>query len=246
MGNSAAARFFVDKKDLGSTAFLRGENHRHLSYSLRAKTGDRIILCDGEGNEYLCRIEQITKEYTSAAIEDVCRSVSEPSIRVCLYQCLPKGDKMEYIIEKAVELGASRIVPVLSSRCVSRPDAAALEKKTARWRAICHSAAKQAGRGIIPEVGHSVDFKTALEQMRESEGRILFYEQSDGRGLEQLVLDASSIAILIGPEGGFSEEEAEAARLSGVSLQSLGKRILRCETAPVSAISVIMHITGNL
>ena len=170
---------------------------------------------------------------------------SEPSVRVTLYQALPKGDKMEFIVQKAVELGAVRIVPMLTKRCVSRPDAKSMQKKLVRYQKVAKEAAKQCGRGMVPEVGEMVTLERALAQA-DAAVKVLFYE-GGGQPIQELLDEQSGdVAVFIGSEGGFEAEEVDLAKRSGAQIATFGKRILRCETAPLAALSIIMNRTGNI
>ncbi|MDR3552140.1 MAG: RsmE family RNA methyltransferase, partial [Clostridia bacterium] len=173
-------------------------------------------------------------------------SKSEPTVRVTLFQALPKAEKMEFIVQKCTELGVCTIVPVLTQRCVSRPDGRALESKEARWRKIALEAAKQSGRGAVPAVLHTMDFDQALARLASMERAVMLYELGGIPFSQAISPDMREVGILIGPEGGFEESEAAAAKAAGISVAGLGLRILRTETAPLCALSVVMFATGNL
>ena len=171
---------------------------------------------------------------------------SEPDINLTLFQALPKSDKMDFIVQKAVELGAVKIVPVLSERCVSRPDKKSFLKKLERYNKIALEASKQCGRCVIPEVTELVTFEQAVRLLTENDCPLICYEKG-GKNLSEAGLKKGiSVGVFIGSEGGFEQDEAEKCIDSGIMPISLGKRILRCETAPVSAISIIMNLTGNM
>ena len=170
---------------------------------------------------------------------------NEPDVFVTLYQALPKSDKMDFIVQKCVELGVSRIVPMLSARCVSRPDAKSLAKKRERWQKIALQAAMQSRRGIIPEVCPCVSFQNAAELTKENEQTIIFYEMGGAPVREIIGNKPKTIGMFIGSEGGFEQSEVDLIVKSGGSAATLGKRILRAETAPLAALSVIMYQTGN-
>ena len=173
-------------------------------------------------------------------------SQSEPSVKVHLYQAMPKGDKLELIIQKAVELGVGSITPVMTRRCVSKPDAKSMAKKLERYNRIALEAAKQSGRGKIPQVKPLLDLNEALDEMAETSCPILFYENATAPAKEVIDQAGQEIAVLIGSEGGFDESEVVKAKEKGCQVLSLGKRILRCETAPLAALSIIMFETGNM
>lgn len=237
-------RFFAHTN--GETALIVGEDAKHIGTVLRMKAGDLAVLCDGEGEDCLCRISAVNKEYVEFKVLDRQRNEAEPSLFVTLYQCMPKGDKMDFIVQKAVELGVGRIVPVLSKRCVSRPDEKSFAKKIQRWQKIAEEAAKQCGRGKIPEVGEQKDFKAAVQEYSPGKKGILFYECGGAPLSEIIDRNAEEMGVFVGCEGGFEAEEAELAQSHGIAAATLGKRILRCETAPVAALAVLMNLTGNL
>lgn len=173
-------------------------------------------------------------------------TISEPSVSVTLYQGLPKSDKMDSVVQKAVEMGVTRIVPMLTQRCVSRPDQKSAQKKVERWQKISVEAAKQCGRGILPPVSPVTDFSVALRQAA-SESTILFFYEGGGQSLQQCIdPSCKAYSIFIGPEGGFSEEEVQFALDLGAKKATLGPRILRTETAPIAALTAIMLTTGNM
>ncbi|WP_040196388.1 16S rRNA (uracil(1498)-N(3))-methyltransferase [Candidatus Soleaferrea massiliensis] len=239
-------RFFIDVPPVSDTVTLTGEDARHLSRSLRMKEGEAVTVSDQQGTDYRCTIRELGQDHVLLYIEDAVPCHTEPSVRVRLYQALAKSDKFEWIVQKAVELGVSEIIPVYTARCVSVPDQKSMRKKEQRYQKIALEAAKQSGRGIIPQVKESVSFQDAISGMLADDLPLLFYE-GGGEALSALVRqEYRTISILIGPEGGFSEEEVRCALLQGVHAATLGSRILRCETAPVCALSVIMYQTGNL
>ena len=239
-------RFFSDQIHPGCIALtLGGEDAKHISRSLRMKPGEIITVSDGAGTDYGCEITQIDRDAVALKILYSHESGVEPSVHVTLYQGVPKGDKMEELIQKCVELGISKVVPVLTRRSVSRPEEKSAAKKRERYAKIALEAAKQCGRGVIPEVAPMTAFRQAVNESRE-DIKILFYE-GGGAPLTSLVApNAKSIAIFIGPEGGFEKEEVDFLIENGGVNATLGKRILRTQTAPVAALSAIMLLTGNL
>ena len=237
-------RFFAHTD--GETAVITGEDAKHIGTVLRMKAGELAVLCDGEGEDCLCRITAVSKDIVEFEVIDRQRNEAEPSVIVTLYQCMPKGDKMDFIVQKAVELGVGKVVPVLSKRCVSRPDEKSFAKKIQRWQKIAEEAAKQCGRGKVPEIGEQKDLKAAVQEYSQSKKGILFYE-CGGVGLTEIIdRSAGEIGIFVGSEGGFEAEEAEFARAHGIAVATLGKRILRCETAPLAALAVLMNLSGNM
>ena len=237
-------RFFSE--NFSETKTITGEDAHHISKVLRASVGDEITVCDTKGVDYLCRIAGINNGEISLDIIEEKKSDSEPDIAITLYQCMPKSDKLETVTQKSIELGVLRIVPVLSSRCVSRPDPKSAKKKVERLNKIAEAAAKQSGRGIIPEVSDLISFDSLLKEIKSHKLSIVFYELG-GAPLRSLIKEGvDDIAIVIGPEGGFSREEIEKLNAAGAVSATLGKRILRTETAPLAAISAIMLLSGNL
>ncbi|WP_312694993.1 16S rRNA (uracil(1498)-N(3))-methyltransferase [Caproiciproducens sp.] len=238
-------RFFINYVP-EEQAVITGEDARHIARSLRMQPGESLILCDSIGTDYNGRIESIADNEIVVRVLNFCRSVAEPGVNVTVYQGLPKADKMDSIVQKSVETGAVKIVPVLTARCVSRPDEKAAAKKNTRWQKIAEEAAKQSGRGIIPKVGTLTDFRAAVKQAAQSGEIILFFE-GGGRSIAELVnRKTGELAVFIGPEGGFEQAEVDFAVQNGASIGTLGARILRTETAPIAALSAIMLATGNM
>lgn len=239
-------RFFVESL-AGDPIVIEGGDARHISLSLRMKQGEELILCDGKGTEAVCTVASLCPESVVLDVKERRASETEPKTRVTLYQALPKSDKLEYIVQKAVELGVYRIVPVLTSRCISRPDEKTAAKKRERLCKIAAEAAKQSGRGILPEVGGVLTFKNAVKEMSTAALPIFFFEHADlplRKYMEKYT--GGDIAVMVGAEGGFSDEEAAFAEENGLLSASLGPRILRCETAPVAALSAIMYAAGEM
>ena len=210
------------------------------------KPGEPLTVCCG-GIDYNCEISEITSDTVYLSLKEKVVCAAEPNIEVTLFQAVPKMDKLEYIIQKSVELGVSRIVPMLTRRCVSRPDERDFAKKLARLNKIAAEAAKQSGRGIIPQVTPIVSYKKALEMMKELDQNVLLYEEEGGVSFGEVDLTgAKTVGLVIGSEGGFDREEAEACTAVGAAQVWLGKRILRCETAPITALSILMFLTNNM
>lgn len=238
-------RFFVDPDVFDrDTMVLSGENAQHAKV-LRLKEGEIILVCDGQGQECVCRVSQTAPE-TVLSVEDRRSSVSEPVVDVSVYVAFPKADKLEHVIQKATELGAREIIAFPSSRCVSRPDEKSLKKKLERWQKIALSAAQQSGRGRIPQVLVLNSFSAALSRAAQSDRALLFYENEDAYTLK-MALDGSyrTVSLMVGPEGGLEETEVSQAQEAGLKICSLGKRILRCETAPLCALSAVMYDAGE-
>lgn len=209
------------------------------------KTGECITVCAGS-TDYECRIKSFTEDAVFLEILSSHVCGSEPNIKVTLYQAVPKLDKLEHIVQKSVELGVTEIVPVLTRRCISRPAEKDFKKKLDRLNKIALEAAKQSGRGIIPKVSMLTSFNGAVERMKNDDCPLMLYEEGGIRFSEVDTAEKKSYSILVGSEGGFDPEEALLAENSGVQSVWLGNRILRCETAPVTALSILMYITKNM
>ena len=227
-------RFFVGFDSIDeSTVVLTGESAQHISKSLRMKAGEIIVVCDTEKKEYECVLEGFTADSVTARIVDVRRNASEPLYNAVVYQACPKSDKMDSIVQKAVELGANGIVAFMSDRCIARYDGKDFEKKCARWQKIAQEAAKQSGRGCVPYVKWLPDLKSVICEVSNSGLGFMCYEDEAALTLKELISGCgqNDFSFIIGPEGGFSEKEAQACRDSGIKTVGLGKRILRTETA---------------
>ena len=234
------AWFFSETEIPSDTYLLTGDNAKHAKV-LRLRAGEEVTVVTPKGEQ--CSCEVVEGDTLRVLRRKPCEN--EPNVYVTLYQALPKGDKMDYIVQKCVELGVSRIVPMLTSRCVSRPDEKSLRKKRERWQKIALQAAMQSRRGVIPEVADCVFFKQAVELSKENDKTVFFYELG-GESVKKILTDApGSIGIFIGSEGGFDPSEVELAVQNGGKTATLGKRILRAETAPLAAMSIIMYQTDN-
>lgn len=236
---------FFEPKITGENIILSVENSNHITKSLRMRPGEILTLSDANGIDCEAEILSIG-ERVHARILELRQNTSEPSVEVTLYQALPKVGKFETIVQKSVELGVSRIVPMLTSRCVSRPDEKAKQRKIERYQKISAEAAKQSGRGKIPEVCPLMEYTEVLEQMENYDICLFFYEEGGEEIGSLLPETVKTAAIIIGSEGGFSQEEVKAAQERGARVATLGPRILRCETAPITALSVLMYLTKNL
>ena len=223
---------------------LRGEDARHIALSLRMRVGEEVTVSDGAGTDYRCRLAAITPEEVTAEVLSHGRSLTEPPFPIHLYMGYPKGDKLELIIEKAVELGARAVTPFLSSRCIRRPAQEKGERLRERYGRIARAAAGQCGRGILPTVGDVLSFEGMLAAASSCELALFFYEGEGTTPLPAVLSGRTpprSVAVIIGSEGGFSPEEAAAARAAGAVPVGLGRRILRCETAPLMALSCLSY-----
>lgn len=240
-------RFFVTPNEMKSNfCVLTGENANHAKV-LRLKCGDIVMVCDGEGNECVCTISDISPQQVSLVVQNRQEAMSEPRVNASIYMAFSKGDKLEHVIQKATELGAFEIVAFPSSRCVSRPDEKSLAKKVERWQKIASSAAEQSGRGRIPQVIVLDSYKKALQRATMADLAILFYENERATTLRMAIEEKpfTSVSLLTGPEGGLEEKEVELAKEMGMHICTLGKRILRCETAPLCALSAVMYASGE-
>lgn len=241
-------RFFISEAQIGrrddgsKTVLIVGDDAAHITKSLRMKPGESVVVCDGSRREYNCTVSSVGEAVALDVIsEGVCPA--EPPYEATVYQALIKGDKFDTVVQKAVECGATRIVPFISSRCIVRLDKKDAAKKAVRWQRIAEEAAKQCGRGIIPEVGELMTFDEALRSAAECDISLFCYEKETG-SLRAALSDApipTSAAIMIGSEGGFSDSEAAAAESAGMISVGLGKRILRTETASSFALSCLSY-----
>lgn len=239
-------RFFLAPDQIGPKfAVLTGAQAAHAKV-LRLRSGDIVTLCDGSGTDYTCRILDISSNQFTLAIEETLPSKTEAVISASVYMAFAKGDKVEHVIQKATELGANEIVLFPSVRCVVRNDEKTIEKKLIRWKKIAFSAAEQSGRGKVPDVLAADSFEQAVSRASEADLSILFYENERSLTLSDTLRSSySSISLMTGPEGGFSSEEVKLADDAGLHICTLGSRILRCETAPLCALSAVMYASGE-
>ncbi len=239
-------RFFVNKEDISNgIARISGDDARHIARSLRMAVGDRIAVSDGEGNEYEATLTKIRDDECLSEIKKELNSDCESPVRITLCMAYPKGDKLETVIQKAVELGVNTVIPFESSRCIKRPAKEKLEKLTARHAKIAEEAAKQCGRARLPRVLSPVSYVAMLNMVKTSSLTLFCYENEHMTTLKcalEKVGRISDITVIVGCEGGFSPEEANAAALAGAVPVSLGKRILRCETAPAYVLSALSYV----
>ena len=240
-------RFFVDNSEICKDFIvLTGENAAHAKV-LRLKSGEQVVVCDGNGTECVCTISDVSAGQISLVVNHKYSSETEPVVQVSVYMAYAKGDKLEHVIQKATELGAFEIVAFPAARCVSKPDSGSIRKKLDRWQKIAEAAAEQSGRGYIPRVLAMNSYQEALMRGAKSDVAILFYENEQGLTLHN-VLDEKeyrTVSVLTGPEGGLETREVQQATDEGFRICTLGKRILRCETAPLCAVSAIMFHSGE-
>ena len=240
------AWFFADTDITTEYYTVTGEDAAHIVRSLRMKVGEALTLCTPDGRRHDCEIAAFGADSVEVKVlaSTVCEQ--EPTVRIALYIALMKGDKIDDVIQKAVELGVYEITPFLSARCISRPDDKSLVKKQQRWQKIADNAASQSRRGILPRVNPCVDIRSLPASLAGYDKAIVCYE-CGGEPLRSLIPpDTRSLALITGAEGGFEEAEIETLKESGVAVATLGKRILRAQTAPIAALCAAMLFTGNL
>jgi len=236
--------FFAKQSDrFGEFFRLSGGDFNHIKNVLRMKKGDTFLV-SYEGASHLCEIFEIAEDFILAKITEENYASTELGIDIYLFQALPKSDKMELIIQKAVELGAHSVIPFESENCVVKLDSKKKDSKAQRWQAISESAAKQSKRSIVPKIEIPLSFKGAIEKAKELDLCFVAYENEKGMAATRdaflKIKNGMSVGIFIGAEGGFSEKEIENLKAGGFLPVSLGKRILRCETAAISLTSAIM------
>ena len=239
------ARFFLPANEMRDEIInLTGENAAH-AIVLRLKQGEQVLVCDGEGHECLCEVADNT--VFSLRVLERMTSGSEAKVDVSIYMAFPKADKLEHVIQKATELGAYEIVTFPSARCVSKPDEKSLKKKLERWQKIAAAAAEQSGRGRVPKVVVLSSFREALDRAAQADLPIMFYENERAKTLKSTLSEGTytSVSLITGPEGGLEFAEVQQAMDAGIHVCTLGKRILRCETAPLCALSAVMYDSGE-
>ncbi|TCS77816.1 16S rRNA (uracil(1498)-N(3))-methyltransferase [Pectinatus cerevisiiphilus] len=239
-------RLFIEG-ELTKHIVIKGKDALHLLYAMRAKPGQTVVVADKNGKTAKTQIESCEPQQVVLSLIELIEDIQESPINLILLQCLPKADKMDYIVQKAVEIGVNKIIPVESHNCVVKYDEGKKEKKRNKWQKIADEAAKQCARGIRPEICPVVDFAAAIAIAMQNEACIC-YENEDTLPFKQYLqaLNCASYAIMIGPEGGFTEAEVEKCRLAGIKSISLGKRILRTETAAIAALAIMQYEKGDL
>lgn len=244
------SKFFVKSENISSDLItITGEDVIHIKKVLRLKNGDNIIVSDGLGTDYNVEIHEIHSHKVETKIISSYKNISEPPVNTILLQGIPKSDKMDYIIQKGVELGVNKIVPVVTERTIVKISKDNYKKKHERWNRISMEAAKQCNRGIVPEVGYPVNFKDVVETLPGDALKILPYEKEKSQGIKGILKEKSNnkdIYIFIGPEGGFCEKEIELALKNDFNIISLGPRILRTETAGIVVLSILMYELGDV
>ncbi len=244
-------QFFTSPSNINNGKItIENADINHLKNVLRMKQGERIKISDGAGGIYICSIDCMQDGMVSAKIEEEYHTDTELPSKIYLFQGLPKGEKMEWIIQKAVELGVHEIIPVATKRAVVKLDDKKAAKKIIRWNAIAKGAAQQSGRGMIPEVHEVLTFGQALEYAKNLDVKCIPYELAEGMSETKAFIEGleagKKIGIFIGPEGGFEETEIQAAKEVGIVPITLGKRILRTETAAVTVLSIFMYQLESL
>lgn len=244
-------KFFVEPSKISNGIItIDTEDVNHITRVLRMKIGDKITICDSMGYDYTAEIFEINKSSVLCKELDKTKSDTEPNLKVILFQGIPKGSKMEYIIQKTTELGIFRIVPVSMSRCVSKiENKKDGDKKRERWQKISESAAKQSGRGIVPEISAPVTFEEAIQELSKCDVVFAPYECEQNNSIKNVIKGVSgnkTVGFIIGPEGGFAPEEIDRLTKLGVPPVTLGKRILRTETAGEAVLSMLMYEANEL
>jgi len=229
--------------------YIEGSDVNHIKNVLRMKPGEALEICDGNNKKYLCEIKEMTGESVCAQIKEELGANTELPSKLYLFQGLPKSDKMELIIQKAVELGVYEIIPVATKRAVVKLDEKKAGKKVERWNSIAEGGAKQSGRSFVPKVTDVMTYKEALQYAKMLDVVLIPYELAEGmQETKQIISEiepGQSVGIFIGPEGGFEVSEVESAIASGAKAITLGKRILRTETAGLTTLSILMyHLEG--
>jgi 16S rRNA (uracil1498-N3)-methyltransferase len=245
------SKFFVEPENIqGDNIFIYGEDVNHITKVLRLGPNNIIIVCDGNGKDYKVSIQEINKKEIKTKVLESSYSLSESPIRVALYQGIPKAGKMEYIIQKTTELGIDRIVPVTTRRTVVKiEDKKSEQKKVQRWQKVAYEAAKQSNRGRVPHVAYPISYEEALKQLSLMDINLMPYEKEKTNHLKNVLkadMKAQSIGILIGPEGGFSDEEVQMSKDENLNIVTLGPRILRTETAGAAVLAILMYELGDM
>lgn len=238
--------FFVTPEQVREdNIIIEGSDVNHIKNVLRMKVGEELEISDGDNKKYLCEIISMSSDEVCASIKEALKVDTELPSKIYLFQGLPKSDKMELIVQKAVELGVYEIIPVATKRAVVKLDEKKASKKIERWQAIAESGAKQSGRNVIPEVKKVMAFKEAVQYAKTLDVLLVPYELAEGmnetKSLISAIKPGQSVGFFIGPEGGFETSEVEYAIENGAKAITLGKRILRTETAGLTTLSILMY-----
>lgn len=240
-------RFFFDDEIIENNMFsVNGEKYNHIIRSLRLGVGENVVFCDGKFYDYECKLIAYDDRHASFEIVQKYLNRTEPELRITVYQCLAKGDKLDDMVKRCVQFGVHKIVPVLSKRCVSRPDSKSAAKKTERLNKIARSSAMQSMRGYIPRVSDIIDYEQAIAQMKRYQTSFVCYENENYKSIIIPGHKKDEVAFLIGPEGGLDESEVEYAKKNGIPCVTLGKRILRTEDAASFIIPILLYNIENL
>lgn len=249
-------RYFVSPEQLNENkVVITGEDARHISKVMRGKTGDKLIVSDGLSREALVEITDIEAGAVTAAVLEQLEMTHEPAFKVTVAQSLPKGDKMETVIQKCTEIGAVSFVPFISERTIVQYDAKKESKRLERWNKIAKEAAEQSHRNTVPEVAQPLGWKQLLSTFDRYDAVYFCYEKEEGLQLRDALKPfmqvlptdhAPGVLLLVGPEGGFTEEECRQAEEAGAASVGLGRRILRCETAGMVALACILYESGEM
>lgn len=245
-------KIFMPIADDAAQIIVTGDDAHHIGYALRSRVGDKFTVSNTDtaaktyGCDYICHISAFDAHTVTLDVDEILQSDAESAVRITLYQAVPKSDKFELIVQKCVELGINTIVPVISKRCISRPDEKSKGKKLDRLQKIANEAAKQCGRSVLPEVKDYISFDEAIRDCQSHDCRIICYEGGGIRLNDAITENTSSIALFIGSEGGFDIDEVKKANEAGIVSCTLGKLILRCETAPIAAVSILRNLTGDI
>lgn len=240
-------RFFLAPEQIHPQFMvLAGENAAHAKV-LRLKCGDTVTVCDGNATDYHCTVSDVSPGQISLVVQHINPSDSEPAIDVGIYMAYAKSDKFDHVVQKATELGAKEIIAFPSDRCVCRPEPKAIAKKLERWQRIAACAAQQSGRGRIPQVLAVDSYAQAVARAASADLAVNFYENENHFTFHDAIAAHSfqTVALMTGPEGGYTEEEVALSAQQGMKICTLGKRILRCETAPLCALSALMYAAGE-
>ena len=240
-------RFFLPGSLTGERFFTLSGEHAQHARVLRLRQGEAVTVCDETGREFACTVSDVSAGQYCLVVHGEQASQAEPCVSASVYMAFAKSDKLEHVIQKATELGAAEIVAFPSERCVSRPDDKSQGRKLERWQKIAASAAEQSGRGTIPQIRILPGFREAVARAAQADLPVFFYENEDAFTFHDAIAsgDFRTCALMTGPEGGFSAAEVAEARAGGMKICTLGRRILRCETAPLCALSALMFACGE-
>jgi 16S rRNA (uracil1498-N3)-methyltransferase len=243
-------RFFVEDRNINENNILiEGDDVNHITKVLRLRSGEKVSVSNARGREFICTLTEVNKKQVICEISEEFINQTEAPIQITLFQGLPKAQKMDLIIQKCVEIGIYKIQPVITERVVIKVDGKDLSNKIERWRRIAEEAAKQSKRGIIPEIAEPISFSEAIESLNDMDISVVPYEKEESRGLKETLkegFNVKTVGILIGPEGGFDEEEIEKCLNLNVKPVTLGPRILRTETAGFVASTIVLYEIGDM